>query len=302
MNIIYRLINRSKESGKRFYVGSKQECKVVLIDGVNTMVNVKDGKIYLGSSQSIDFKHDLEDGHIFEAEVLQIVPRCDRGNLNDIENEWIVKLDAVNSEEYYNLGYAIKKARSTDVIVNKYGQTVRELARDNSASSKRDNTAKELGFTNYGYLCIHIYDLMRKGVSGSDISSQLGKHRHFSKKFIEPFNMEKALKDILKEHLKHDLRMLVGFGKCSLKKACKILDIEEPAGRILLGDYVESREYSVASAKGKTKEELELDIAKLIHSGKNFTQVADELGIVLESVKRYFFDYFRRRFKVSDLK
>lgn len=53
--------------------------------------------------------------------------------------------------------------------------------------------------------------------------------------------------------------------------------------------------------KNIDKEELELEITKMILDGKDFCDVAKETRIVLESVKRYFFRCIRSRLKSCEL-
>ena len=84
MEIVYLLTNITKTSGKRFYIGSKSSCKVVMINGVKTIMSIDSGKPYYSSSSSFEFKDDLKAGHVFEAEVLQKVPLKDRKRLVEI--------------------------------------------------------------------------------------------------------------------------------------------------------------------------------------------------------------------------
>ena len=142
MNIVYLLTNKSKSEGKRFYVGSKSECKIVKMSGVDTMVSTSNGKPYLSSSTSFEFKANIAAGHIFEVKVLQELGHSQRKDLVKVENEWITKLDAVNSPEYYNLGYAVLNSRDRGKLANKYGETVNDLSKNNSNMSKRDGSAK----------------------------------------------------------------------------------------------------------------------------------------------------------------
>ena len=50
MNIIYMLENLDKKEGRRFYIGSKTECFLEEVDGVNRIVSSKTGKLYYGST------------------------------------------------------------------------------------------------------------------------------------------------------------------------------------------------------------------------------------------------------------
>ena len=46
MNIVYKLTNTNKQSGKRFYIGSKVECNVIDINGIPTVISLKNSKPY----------------------------------------------------------------------------------------------------------------------------------------------------------------------------------------------------------------------------------------------------------------
>jgi len=299
MEIIYRLKNLSRLDGKRFYVGSKSACKVITMDGVKTMINVNTGKPYYSSSTSFDFKKDLANGHIFEVEILQKVPMSERSRLVEIENEWIIKLDAVNNHEYYNLGYALLNCRDPGKLANKFGETVNDLAKNNSSTSKRDNTAHALGFSNFGELCFHIYDLFCEYQNWATIAKFYGKDKGYFRMMLLNFDMEKARKDLSTIDTLRIRKLLAE--NCSLVKACEICGVELPAGRVALGDYKETRNFSVAFNQGKTKEELELEVTKLVLDGHGLLEVSDKLGITYTSAKRYFFRCIRKRFKSSDL-
>lgn len=299
MNIVYLLTNKSKTSGKRFYIGSKSECKIVKLNGVDTMISVATGKPYMSSSTSFEFKDDIIKGDVFEVSILQQVRQSERTRLVEIENEWIVKMDAVNSSEYYNLGYALLNCRDQGKLANRYGQTVSDLAKDNSSMSKRDGTARELGYNNYGDMCFDLYAKYLECANWATVSKALNKHRAFARVNLAPFNMEKAILDLEVDRAK-EIRILLA-DNCSLAKACTILDIELPAGRKMLGEYLEDKSFSVAFMNNKTTEELEIEITKRILDGEGFREVSNSLGIVYESVKRYFFRCIRKRLKSSDL-
>lgn len=300
MNIVYLLTNKTKQSGKRFYIGSKSDCKIVKINGISTMVSVSNGKPYLSSSTSFEFKDDIKSGHIFEVSVLQKLKRTEKKRLVEIENEWIIKYNAVESEEFYNLAYALTNMRDHSRIANRYGQTIAEYAKDQSGMSKRDSTANEFGFANYGLFCFDAYNKYLECNKNWALTARFyGKYKGFIRTCLLPFNMEKAIKD-LEIDRSTEIRKLLA-DKCSLAKACEILGIELPAGRVMLGDYLENRVFTVASNQGKTKEELEIEVTKRILDGEGFRDVSNELGITYESTKRYFLRCVRERLKSSDL-
>lgn len=159
MNIVYLLTNTSKTEGKRFYIGSKTECQIVDVGGIPTIVD-RDGKPYYSSSSSFEFKEAMLRGEIISASLLEEVH--DKKKLLLAENAWIDKSNAVFSEEYYNMSNAVLNCHNQDAIANLYGESVKELAKRNSSLGKRDNSAKDLGYSNFGELCFDIWERYSK--------------------------------------------------------------------------------------------------------------------------------------------
>ena len=104
MNIVYKLTNTSKKEGTRFYIGSKQSCTVIEIDGIPTIINKGTGKPYYSSSQSLEFRTDFQRGDTFSAEVLE--SGINRKDLLEVEDKWISYYNAVESKDFYNLSNA----------------------------------------------------------------------------------------------------------------------------------------------------------------------------------------------------
>jgi len=298
MNIIYLLTNSSKQSGKRFYIGSKQECQIADVDGVTTIVD-REGKPYYSSSQSFEFKQDMLNGDIFVASVLEQV--LDRNTLLQEENKHITLANAVESEEYYNISNAVLNCHNQDALANLFGETVKDLAKNNSSISKRDNSAKELGFNNFGELCFSIWERYQLNQNWQMVSSSFNKERHWSKVVIKDFNMEKA-KDDLTKVSEEQIRWHIAR-KCSLAKACELLGIELPAGRILLGDFNKEsqRAYSVALLLGKTQGELEAEVTKDFLKDLPVIDICKKYGINETSAKRYFMRCIRRHLDPEDI-
>ena len=299
MNIVYLLVNNTKTKGKRFYVGSKTECNIVELDGINTIIDLKSDKPYYSSSQSLEMKEDMLKGDVFVASILESVP--DRRNLLERENYWINKYDAVFSQDFYNITNAVLNCHDQEVIVNVYGERLKELATRNSSLSKKDNTAKKLGYDNFAQLVLYIWQ-ESEIKTYAEISKDLGKERHFAKIFVRGYDKAKTLTDLQRVDLQPKLRKMVLKG-CSLFLASQKLKLEYPAARILLGDFnkLNERSYSVAKLGGLSKKELEVQITKDILDGAGFREVATKYGIIYESVKRYFFRCVRERLKSSDL-
>ena len=281
MNIVYLLTNITKTEGRRFYIGSKQECYLVPVDGVNTIISCTTGKPYYSSSSSFEMKEDMQSGHVFEASILEEV--IDRKKLLPVENNYTVKFNAVKSEEYYNISNAVLNCHDQDAVANRFGQTVRNLSSDNSSCSKRDNNAEQLGFSNFGLLAFHIQNVKDKNpkMTWADISRSLGKDRHWAKVFINPYDMNKAKIDLTKTDKISEIRKLIAEN-CSLFFAAKLLNIEIPAARVMLGDFnkLNERAYSVALLNGMSKEEMEVEVTKMVLQGSDFGDISKKLGII----------------------
>jgi hypothetical protein len=67
LNIIYLLTNLDKTEGRRFYVGSKAECFIENIKGIDRIVSAKTGLPYYGSSSCPLMKEDMAKGARLEA-------------------------------------------------------------------------------------------------------------------------------------------------------------------------------------------------------------------------------------------
>lgn len=299
MNIVYLLTNISKTEGRRYYIGSKQECQVVDVNGIPTMIG-RDGKPYYSSSSSFELRQDVLNGDVLSVKILQKV--ADRRELIKAENEWILKLDAVNSDEYYNMTTAHLDSHNQDALANLYGETVKDLASNNSSTGKRDNAAKELGFANFGEMCFDIWENYKRLQNWAAVSALYNrKNRHWANVTLRAFDMEKAKLDVLNGSVE-EVRKLVS-NKCSLQKVGEILGLEYPAVRVLLGDFNKTKEksYSVALLKGMSRGELEAEVTRRVLDGKGFEDVAKELGLDKTSTNRYFMRCIRRHLSSEDI-
>lgn len=299
MNIVYKLTNIDKSEGKRFYIGSKKECDVVEIEGINCIVSNRTGKRYLSSSQSMEFAEDLKSGNRFNAEVLEVVEGKSLKKLCERESSWIEHFNAVSSDEYYNMANGIKKM-DQDAVINNFGETVKEYASRCSSLSKRDGTAKSLGFSNYGLLQMHILDEYDSGKSMAQISKALGRERHFSKVTLKGLSSETIKSEIDKAvMLQSELRRLIAQGS-SFYKACEILGLNDVVGRIALGDYEDNRSLRVAYTRGYTQEEYEDIVLEASLKYSDFNQASKELGLVKKTYERYLMSALKRRLSPSE--
>lgn len=306
MNIIYLLTNISKKEGARYYIGSKTECSLIELNGIPTIVSLKNNKPYYSSSSNVEFQSDFKSGNIFVASVLEEVP--DRSTLLSVENKHILKHDAVKSEEYYNLSEATVGGHSysQDAPKNIFGETIKEYAKNESSSSKRRTRAKTLGFDNYGLLAFHIYNRSLSGENFSLISTNLGLERHFAQIYLKNWDMQKAslqLKSLDKDLYTNKLRSLITQG-ASLKKAAELLEIEEVVAEIFNNNFnTTDKNFSVAIQKGMSAEELELKVAlDILKDNLGFKECAKKNGITILNAQRYFLRYVRKRLDTNDIK
>lgn len=291
MQFVYLLTNLDKSSGKRLYVGAKEGAKIISIDGVASIINVRDGRPYYSSSQSFEFKADMMSGHRFEATILEKVP--ENTNVYERETYWLKKLSCAEDEKYYNISDSLKKVPDQDVIINIYGETYKEYASRQSSFSKRENTATKLGFKDFCALYLHI-GKESETKTMAQISRELGRHRHFAKSLVEKVGYETFNQDLSKKGVKEGLRSLVSRG-CSFYKACEMLDIGIMAGRELLGDFHKSKTHRVAYLQGKSSKELQQEVFNMVLEIEDFTKAANELGITRQNCVRYFIREVKER-------
>lgn len=308
MNVIYKLTNTNKQDGKRFYLGSKTECNLIDIDGVPTIISLKNNKPYYGSSSCISFKEDFRNGDSFEAEILESV--IDRKDLVEKENEYIIKYNAVESEEFYNLAYAtVNYDYDQSVINNIYGETIKEVANDKSKYSKNRSSVVNLGFEHVWEFIEHVDILRKEGETFSDIAETFGKKRHFVERKYRSYDIEKFYSERLNYLSDKDLylkdvatvRNMLNLNS-SYKNICETLKIT-----LLTLDYLsdnwdqKSKSFLSASIRNLTKEELSIKIVKLVLEGKSIKEASTELKLDLTTGTRYFLDYVRNNLEVSDL-
>lgn len=305
MNIVYLLENKNKTEGRRFYIGSKQECAIEVIDGIPRIVSLKTGMPYYGSSTCITMKDDMAAGHTFSASLLENVPN--KKLLLEAENKWIKHYNAVDSPEFYNKGYARVGIHGVDqfCMYNPYGETIVEYGKQTSSMNKKQNTAVKYGFRNAGEFSVWIACQLSLGYTSAQIGLKLNWERHGPSSYISPYNMEKCISEYEPNNRdkQKEVRDLIAKG-ASIKKIAEMLNLEIPTVCMYVGDYnkVMTRTFIVAQRRGYSKEELEVEITSRILNGQGFEEVAKDLIINETSCKRYFMRCIRRHLKPEDLK
>lgn len=305
MFIVYLLTNLDKDTFPNKYIGSKGECKIVELEGIPTIIDNNSGKPYKGSSKNPIMQEEIARGDRFSAKVLHVVRRSDKKDLRRMEDYYLKLYDVANSEEYYNLtdNAVVPTASSIqDRVLNEFGETSKEVAKQNSSMAKRDNRAKFAGFNNYGLLYLYFYEEVQKGRKPIDISLSLGLERHFASRYMREFNMEKAYKECTERTDIIDTVRDLWWRGATLGKIAELTGLEKVTARYFLGDYAYNKNFGVSRRLKMSKEELEVEITRRILDGDSFHKVCNDLGVCLESVKRYFFRCVRRHLKSSDLR
>lgn len=304
MNIVYLLTNLDREEGRRFYVGSKAECFIENINGIDRIVSAKTGLPYYGSSSCPFMKEDMSHGHRFEAEILEEVK--DKKKMLAIEDSWIVKLDAVVSPDYYNMSYARIGGYTIDqhAIYNMYGETIVEYGKATSSLNKKNNNAKRFGFKNLGDFCFWLDDKFDEGLTSAAIGRILGWEKHNAGRYVKAYNIKKSKEEWLNfdENIGKEIRLLIAEG-VSARKIAELKGLEIPTVCLYIGDYdqIHRKAFLVAQRRGETKEELEIKITKMILDGKGTNEVSRELSVNETSVKRYFLRCVRRNLENVEL-
>jgi len=297
MNIVYILTNLDKTEGKRFYIGAKQDCRIGYVDGIETIFSNKTNTPYLGSSCCPVMNQDLSRGDRFRADILETV--YNRDSLYERESLWINAHSAVESEDFYNIGNSLTRVSNQDAVVNLYNESYKDYACRKRLVSRRDATAKDIGYDNFGVMTVDFQQRVAKGEKPSSISEGIGRHR----KFVSRYLASATEKSVIEKHVTSDntwhVRDMFRKG-ASLPRACEILGIPLESGRIVLGDF--SPKGDVASAMNMTMDDAERYVADLvINNDKSFNEVSKITGFSRSTVSRYFVSYVKRRLKGSDL-
>lgn len=304
MNIIYKLTNLDREEGRRFYVGSKAECFIETINGIDRIVSSKTGLPYYGSSSCPLMKDDMAQGHRLSAEILEEV--TDKKKMLAIEDSWIVKLDAVNSPDYYNMSYARIGGYTIDqtAMYNMHGETIVEYGKATSSLNKKNNNAKRFGFKNLGEFCFWLDDKFDEGLSSAAIGRILGWEKHNAARYTKAYDVKKSKAEWsnFDENLGKEIRLLIAEG-VSARKIAELKGLEVPTVCLYIGDYdeIHRKAFLVAQRRGETKEELEIKITKMVLEGKGTNEISRELSVNETSVKRYFLRCVRRNLENVEL-
>lgn len=297
MNIIYKLVNKSKIDNPRLYIGSKLECDIVLIDNIRTIVSLRDHKVYLGSSSSPIMREDLSLGNIFEAEVLEVVK--DPTKIRFTEQSWLERLDAASSEEFYNLTNNALNGKSNQYsIINDLGELQKDIAKSRSSMSKRNKTARLLGFEHCYDLYLHIWKHLQNGLTFAQIADGLGCERHYPSRWLREINLEKLAGETPSYHVEDVAKLF--YKGYSYEAISSILDITKPTVDKAI-QYYNFQNMTLQYKLMLNSENIGREIALRVLSEEDIPTISKSMGIDHRTGYKYFYNFLRKRLKPSDL-
>lgn len=295
MNIIYKFTSNKT---KRFYIGSKTECQVI-----NQVIVDRRGKNYYSSSSNEDYWLDLKQNGM-QLQVLEEVP--DRDKLLGRESYHQRQHNAVDNSECYNRAYAdnfrgyITPEKSKSVI-NKFGETLVEVASRASAVSRKDSKAIQFGFLNYGDMYKKTLQIRESGKSLTYID-ELYNTNCFFKRVLRGKNL-KDFKDEV-DLVKVAETMQDG---ATFLKTCEVLNYKDWVVREKFGSdlsLVLDKRQRVATINGfKTENELNNYIMREYINGKGANETVKNLkGTSNATVSRIINSICREHLNLSDFR
>ena len=113
-----------------------------------------------GSSSNILMIEDMKINK-FKAEILEQV--LDKKEICKREDYWIRLYNAVESDDFYNLSYPLdySKRDFQNSIKNEFGELYKEFAANESAISKRINSARKVGFNTLEDFYLDVYQKIK---------------------------------------------------------------------------------------------------------------------------------------------
>lgn len=311
MNIIYLLTNLTNN---KKYIGQKLECRIDKIDGIDTIIN-RDGKPYYGSSKNEEMKIDLC-RHKFSASILEKVDN--KKDLTDREDYYVRLYNAVESEEYYNIGYPkdfqkYKKDKSLsifkemqDFVRNIFGETNREYASRESSIGKRIGSARKIGFDNLEDFYLDVYHKIKSQEvpNLAEIAKKYNVERHTIARLVNEVNLEKFYTEVKNKTIKMEEKIKeMRLKGASIKKIGEILNLEFATVLFYIGTKkVSKKSFSVAEQKGLSEDELGYKIMDLFLQGKDFEEINNILSLTRTQSTRYFHRFIRKHLEINDFK
>ena len=298
MNIIYMLENKEKQ---KFYIGQKVECRIEKINGLKTIINNKTELPYYGTSSNIEMQQDLLTDK-FEAHILEIIN--DKTKMCEREEYYIRQHKAVELDTYYNLSYPLhyNKKDFQNSTKNEFGETYKEYAANESAISKRINSAKKVGFNTLEDFYLDVYKQLNKTQNLSEIARYYKVERHTISRLLKDVNIENFYLQTktFSKKLKNNIEQSRVRG-ASIKKIACLLNIEFATVLFYIGtDKIRNKNYLVAKRNNLTENELGYNIMKLFLENKGIDEISKELSLTTIQTSRYFHRFIRKHIEIND--
>lgn len=292
------LENKQKQ---KFYIGQKVECRVEEIDGLRTIINNKTELPYYGSSSNIEMQQDLQNCD-FEAHILEIVN--DKTKMCEREEYYIKQYKAVELDTYYNLSYPLhyNKRDFQNFVKNEFGETYKEYAANESAISKRINSAKKIGFTTLEDFYLDVYKQLNKTQNLAEIARYYKVERHTISRLLKDVNISSFYNQTktFSKRLKNDMTELRVKG-ASIKKIASLLNQEFATVLYYIGsDKIKSKSFLVAKRNNLTEDGLGYKIMKLFLENKGISDISKELSLQEYQITRYFHRFIRKHIEIND--
>ena len=298
MNIIYLLTNLTNN---KKYIGQKVECRIENIDGIDTIINNKTELPYYGSSSNILMIEDMK-SHKFKAEILETV--FDKKEICNREDYWMKYFNAVESDEYYNLTYPLNYAKRDfqNSVKNEFGELYKEYAANESAISKRINSAKKVGFDTLEDFYLDIHKKIQIENNLAKIAREYGVERHTISRLIKEVDIEKFYTET-QQYSKRTYNKIVDYRikGASIKKIAKLLNIEFATVIYYIGtDNYKKQNYIVSNRKGLTEDELGYKIMEKFLKGDGLNKISKDLQLNRNQTSRSFYRYIRKHIEIND--
>lgn len=314
MNIVYLLTNLSNN---KKYIGQKSECRIEKIDGIDTIINLKSELPYYGSSKNEEMKKDLC-LHKFSASIIEIVNN--KKELLKREDYYVRLYNAVESDEYYNLGYPadfskyrkeedkkIEKRDFQNSIKNIFGETYKEYASRESNISKRVNSARrKLGFENLEDFYLDIYHKINKQevLNYAALAREYSVERHTIARLVQDVNLNKFYNEVKNRTSKMEAKIKdFRIKGASIKKIAEMLNLEFITVLYYIGTKkIKVKNFVVAERKGLTEDELGYKIMEKFLAGEGFKKITSDLEMTKLQATRYFHRFIRKHLEINDFK
>ena len=298
MNIIYLLTNLTNN---KKYIGQKVECRIENIDGIDTIINNKTELPYYGSSSNILMIEDMKSCK-FKAEILEQV--LDKKDICKREDYWIKFYNAVESKDFYNLTYPLdySKRDFQNSVKNEFGELYKEFAANESAISKRINSAKKVGFNTLEDFYLDIHKKVQIENNLAKIAREYGVERHTISRLIKEVDIEKFYTET-QQYSKRTYNKIVDYRikGASIKKIAKLLNIEFATVIYYIGtDNYKKQNYIVSNRKGLTEDELGYKIMEKFLKGDGLNKISKDLQLNRNQTSRSFYRYIRKHIEIND--